>query len=577
MLSLTPFVASAESPAAGSTVSSLPAWWSAPGRAGWTPDAVQSGGMPWTFAGITAGAWRIEDPFAPAAVHFGGLPEAQAPIAWYDTVRVSIGEGGAWTGFGAGVVTADAGMRPPSTKQPRAVFTLANGDGGVERNGILLSRGDERSWLRVGTSTGRRGGIADMGPGADHLWGFDAGARRGDHVFTARFAQRGLGESQRSSEAGLGESGRGANGSFAWDWRREGWAQGVKVSRAYDQRTSFVLGGGSTFSVRDSWTNSAEWTAEHARGGRTLDTRVAWSESHARRATNRVAGASDWDHTAWAAVRARQPVFGGQGEVALGGGWDGAMSRKAERWQLAPSAAWRRGERVRWRAFGERALTPIWTDLDAASGQRSFMQDVWVGGIEAGAGTHGRTWEAGVSAGSVGGRALAARYPVRDVAMRIGWLADSKRYGFALAQASGTWAWRALGGDARGYAMVRDESTEQPSVDPAYGGVVGATAAFKLFTGDLAVRLRADAAWVGERWTEALVPGFEDRALPGYATFGVGARVGVGDVTMLFRLDGLENERHPLPWLDQGASPDLVLARDSGRRFRFEMSWPLLN
>ncbi|MBI5169620.1 MAG: hypothetical protein HZA61_09045 [Candidatus Eisenbacteria bacterium] len=577
MLSLTPIAASAEAPAAGGSVSPLPAWWSAPGRPGWTPDAVQSGGLPWTFAGLTAGAWRLDDPFAPVASHFGGLPEAQAPIAWYDTVRVTVGEGAAWTGFGAGVVTAEAGMRPPTTLQPRAVFTLANGDGGVERNGILLSRGNERSWLRVGTVTGRRRGIADMGPGAEHLWGFDTGTRRGGHAFAVRFAQRGLGESQRSSEASLGESGRGANGSLAWEWKRGPWAQGASIARAYDLRTSFVLDGGSTFSVRDAWTNSAEYTVSRAAGERAVDGRVTWSESRARRSTIFVPAFSDRQRTVWGAVRVRSPLFGGRAEVALGGGRDGAMAESRERWQLAPAASWRRGERVRWRVYGERALTPVWTDLDAGSGQHSFMQDAWLGGLEAEGGRGGRHWGALVVAGSVGGRALAARYPVRDIAMRIGWLADPNRYGFVLAQADGAWNWRQLGADARGWALVRDESTAQPNVDPAIGGSAGTTAAFKLFSGDMAIQLRADASWVGARWSEALVPGFEDRELPGYATFGAGAQIGVGDVTMLLRLDGLENERRPLSWLDQGASPDLVLARDSGRRFRFEMTWPLLN
>ncbi len=577
MLCSTPFAASAESPAAGSSVASLPAWWSATGRAGWTPDAVQSGGLPWTFAGLTAGAWRIEDPFAPVATHFGGLPEAQAPIAWYDTVRVAVGEGAAWTGFGAGVVTAEAGMRAPTTKQPRAVFTLANGDGGVERNGILLSRGDERSWLRAGTVTGRRRGIADMGPGGEHLWGFDTGARRGAHVFAVRFAQRGLGESQRSSEASLGESGRGANGSLTWTFRHGPWAHAATLARAYDQRSSFVLDGGSTFSVRDAWTNSAEYSAARAVGERMVDGRLAWSDSRARRSTIFRPAFADAQRSVWGAVRVRGPLFGGRAEAALGGGHDDAMAERRERWQLAPSVAWQRGERLRWRLFGERTLTPVWTDLDLASGQRAFMQDVWVGGLEAGAGREGRRWSAGVTAGSVGARALAARYPIRDVAMRIGWLADPNRYGFLVAQADGEWRWRELGADARGYALLRDESLAQPSVDPTIGGSVGATAGFRLFTGDMAIRLRADASWVGARWTEALVSGFEDRELPGYATFGAGAQIAVGDVTMLMRLDGIENERRTLSWLDQGASPDLVLARDSGRRFRFELTWPLLN
>ena len=525
---------------------------------------------------MTAGAWRIEDPFAPSVAHFGGLHEAQAPIAWYDSVAIRMGAGAAMAGFGAPLATAEGVLRTPSTRQPRAVWTLVNGDGGLERYSLMLSRGDERSWLRVGATSGKRSGLADMGPGADHLWGFESGQRRGAHTFELRFAQRGMGEGQLGGESTVEEGGRARDGSLAWRWSDEGRRLGARYWRDTEQRTSDARVGG-LYSVRDVWTNGAEWTAALERDGRGIDARAAWSEARATRVTRQVREFEAWNHTGWLALRAHAPVFGGRLEASLGGGHDRDLALRDQRWQLAPAAEWTRDGAVRVRVYGERALVPVWHSVDTGFAPGAFLQDTWIGGVEAAKGAGGRSARLAVSAGSVGGRAVLLRYPIGDVTQRVGWGMDDRRYGFALAEGSGEWGVRAFTADARGYVLARDASRAQADVDPSVGAQAGLSFAFALFTGDLRVKLRADAGWVGERWTEAGNTFFDDRRLPGYATFGAGATMRVGDATMLLRFDNLENERHPLGWLDPSKEPDLVLARTAARRMRFELSWPLLN
>lgn len=532
-----------------------------------------SPGMPWTIAGLTMGAWSVEDPFTVAAVP-PGIPEAQAPLAWYDSTRIVMGEGAAWRGFGAPVASAEGSLRPPGGSKPRAVYSMASGDGGLERNGILVSRGDERSWLHAGAVAGKRSGSGAMGPAGDHLWAVTSGARRGDHIFSGSFSQRGLGESLRNSDATFGETARGTGGRLGWEWSREGRRAGLSLERSQDIRTSFAPYFPSLYSRRDAWRNGATLTLGREIGTRSLDWKLSWSESYARRVFLSSLDWEAWDHTAWSAVRVKSPLAGGTAEAALGGGFDGAMARKSERWQLAPSFVWRREwDATRVRLFGERTLNPVWADLTVPALQAPFMQDCWVGGAEAGRGA----MVASVMGGRVGGRATLLRYPIRDVPLRgLSWQADPSAYGFLLAQASGDWNWRVLGADARGYLLARDASPRQPNVDPGVGGAFGISSAYRLFGGDIGGRMRLEAAWVGERHTDARDSRFEDIPLAGYATFAASASAKVGDVTLLFRLDGLEQEPHPQTWLDP-AFDEPTLARDSGRRFRFELSWPLFN
>ncbi|MFN8587968.1 MAG: hypothetical protein U0704_09215 [Candidatus Eisenbacteria bacterium] len=573
---LAPAASASEAPAVGIAVETLPQWWSAPGRAGWAPTALESGALPWSFAGLAAGGWRIDDPFAPSAAHFGGLYEAQAPIAWYDSVAIVTGGDAAWTGFGAAVATARGILRTPSNRQQRAVWTLVNGDGGLERHSLLLSRGDERSWLRAGATGGKRSGLADMGPGADHLWGVEGGTRRGAHTFDLRFSQRGTGEGQLGGSQTFEEGGRARSGALGWAWSGEGQRASLRLTRDVEQRTSDARSGG-VFGERDLWTNGAELALAQERGERGIEARLAWSESRAVRTAEWRRLFEAWNHTEWLALRAHAPLAGGRLELGIGGGRDRDLALREQRWQLAPSAEWTRTGSLRWRAYGERALQPVWHSLDRNFSPGAFLQDTWIGGLEASAGAPGRSAHVGVAGGRVGGRAVLGRYPISDVSQRLGWAMDEQPYGFALAEAVGEWSVRAVSADARGYVLARDESRTQANVDPALGGAAGLNARFALFTGDLKVRLRAEAAWVGERWSEGGSITFDDRLLPGYATFGAGATLGIGDATVLLRWDGLENTRHDLSWLDPARYPEEVLARTAGRRFRFEVSWPLMN
>jgi hypothetical protein len=532
--------------------------------------------MPWTFAGLAAGGFELRDPLAPAALPMPGVAEAQAPLAWYDSAAVVVGEGAAWRGFGAALASGELIVAPPTGRKPRSVWTAVSGSNAIDRNGISVARGDERSWFRGGAVAGRRGGIGDLDLAGDHLWTLGGGVRRGANLVEASFAQRGMGERQ---VFGFGESAKGETGSAAWAWSDGLRDLSLRASRGHDARESFGIGGYlSSVSRRDAQTDAVELMGVKRGNGREWAGRIEVTDGLVTRWTGSAANREAWrERSVWGALRHERPFAGGRIELELGGGHHDAATRSAERWQLAPAASWRlvRGGRSL-RLFGERAVAPIWSDL--AAGAVAFVQDSWIGGMEAGA--KGAASHAGilVLAGSVGGRASFFRYPIRDLGLYYGYAADPSRYGFVLGSAEAATSWRALGAEVSGYGITAGSNPGRLRTDPATGASSALTGAFRLFAGDLGVKLRAQGAWVGPRYADTHVPGyFDDARLPGYATFSATAELTLGDATMVFRGDGLEDVRREQSWLDLGAYPEAVLARDSGKTFRFELIWPLFN
>ncbi|MCC6350078.1 MAG: hypothetical protein IT347_10875 [Candidatus Eisenbacteria bacterium] len=575
LLAAAPTVAPAADVPAGHSVSTFAAWWARPGSPGWTPDASLSFGIPPVFAGLSAGGFELRDPLAPAALPAPGVAEAQAPLAWYDSATVVVGEGAAWRGFGTAIASATPVLAPPTSRKPRSVWTVVSGDAGLDRNGIYVSRGDERSWVRGGAVADQREVAGDLERAGDHLWLVNGGARRGRHVLDGSFAQRGSAERQR---VGAADAAKGESGSFGWSWSDSIRALSARLSRGRDARESFAAGDVIYPWVRrEAQSNVAELAGSLRRGRGELGARIEVRQGRVSREYAGSATRDTWEeHAVWAAARVIAPVGSGRLELELGGGRHDAPSRRRERWQMSPALVWRAGGAARsLRVFAERVVDPVWSDLSA--GVRPFVQDSWVSGAEVRAARRNAHAGALALTGSTGGRAVLVRFPVRDVALLQGWEAEDERYRFAFASAEAGVSWRVLSLEGSGYLLAREGDRLARRVDPAVGATAAVGAAFRLFTGDLGVRLRAEASWIGERETDTRDALFGDVTLPGYATLAARGEFTLGDATFVLRADGLENVRHEETWLDLASAPDLRLARDSGRTFRFEMIWPLFN
>lgn len=526
-------------------------------------------------AGLALGGFALVDPLAPAALPWPGVAEAQAPLAWYDSVTVVVGEDAAWRGFGAALVTGRGILAPPAGRRPRSVWTAVSGSNAIDRNAIFVSRGDERSWIRGGATSARRGGFGDLDLAGDHLWTFGAGARRGAHALEGAFVQRGAAERQR---VGYGEAAKGETGWLGWSWHDSLRRASVRLSRGHDERESFGAGAVLEYSRRDAQSNVVELEGSQRSGATELGVRAELRDGGVVRWTGSPDRRLEWrERSVWAAARLARALGPGRLELQAGGGWHDAPGRSQERLQAAPGAAWtlaRGGRSVR--VFAERIVTPVWSDL--APGLEAFVQDTWTGGAEVRAsGTHARA-SAQLLGGSTGNRATLLRYAVRDVGLELGVDREAERYDFALASAEAGAGWPAFGVDAAGYLLARRGDAVQPRVDPASGATLGATTAFRVFAGDLGVRLRAQGTWVGPRHSDARLPGlFDDVPLDGYATLSAVGTFTLGDAIMVLRGDGLENARRELTWVDPGNPAGFLLARDAGRTFRFELVWPLFN
>ncbi len=536
--------------------------------------------MPWTLVGLTAGAWELRDPLAPATQPAPGVAEAQAPLAWMDSASVVVGEGAAWAGFGSGLAVAQGWLRPPGARQPRAVFTSVSGQTGLDRTGLFLARGDAAHWTRLGAVTDERGAIGDLAKSGYHLWTIASGLHRGAHAFEASFAQRGAGEGER---LGIAESARGQSGAIGWNWTASGDSLGVRFSRGLDGRELVPV---VEFDPplapvrRDASENVLELVASRSRTRLPLALRLALRESRVVQVIGTAAGPryrTEWsDRSWWFAASTSRPFGEGTLDLVLGAGHDRAPSRPRDRDVIAPSLAWRvRRDDANVRVFLERVATPVWSDLDPLTAP--FLQHTWAGGFEASkAGRSPLSGSVLVLAGRTANRATLLRSPLRAQSLYFGWQMDERRYNFLLLQPTLAANLGAAGADASAYLVGRGRVSDQPRVDPSLGARAGAWCAFKLFQGDMGVKLRGQAAYVGVRETDLRNALVLNETLPGYASLSASAAITLGDATVTFRMDGLENERHPETWADIG--PDgYRLALDSGKQYRFELVWPLFN
>ncbi len=561
--------------AEGPGTTAIPAGFAAPGSPAWTPDAEWLGGPVPALAGLAAGGWDWRDPFGSAPLVWPGLAEAAPPAAWADTLHLRVGGLGAAHGFGAPLARREAGVSRPTARRARAVFTVLNGSAAVDRTGLLLARGDERSWFRGGSHGARRGALGSMGQSGEHLWFASGGLVRGDHETWGRYTQSGFGNQQELG--GLREGGRAESGAGGWTVARGTRRLSAWFERAHDGRDSRGNGVAFAESRRDASEDALALEAADSLGWGRLIARARFARARVVRVTPEAAEVREaWSaRSGWTSLSLERPLAGGRLTASLGGGRHDAAERREERWQLAPSAEWSRfGNDWRTRLFADRTVTPVWSDL--APGVPAFTQDAWLAGAEAAVGSRPGAWAEGrLVAGRVAQRATLVRYPIRDVALRLGWQRDEGRAPLALAMVAGGLPWAHGALDASAFAQVRPEERSQPRVDPGYGGVAGAEGAFRAFAGDLAVRLRVQAALVGTREVEySAYDGVEPRTLPAYTTLSAALQATLGDATLGLRMTNLEDRRQPQVWIDPlTGAPALGV----GRQLTFEIVWPLFD
>jgi hypothetical protein len=576
--------ACADAPPGGTSAQTLPQWWGGAGRPGYAPDAEYAGGMQWTLAGLVAGSWTLRDPITAASVPAPGVVEAQVPMAWYDSAAVIVGEDGAWSGYGAGIATAQGFVRAPSGSRPRAMLAIVNGSDALDRNSIFITRGQESGWLRGGATGDQRGGMGDLGLAGDHLWTVAAGTKRGANWLDAGFTQRGMGESQRTGTeddqfSGVSEGARGQSQHAGWSRAFGRDSLALNLASGFDSRAVVPLDGISSTVWRDAHENDADLQWWRRSGERSYALRVNVRDSRVVRAV--AAPIQRWSmRSTWLSARTTQPLAGGALDLQFGVGSDRTPAGPT----FAPGASWRTGRAGRsLRLFAERALAPVWSELEY--GVEPFTQDTWLGGLDAAAGRPDVASAASLTllAGQTGSRATQLRYPIRAESFVIGWRRDTETYRFALVQGTASTHWRALAWDATGYALARPIVTSQPRVDPGLGARTGIETRFKVFAGDLGIRLRVEGAYVGARETDARQvyyaggPPVPEVMLHAFGTLAVAATFTLGDATIALRAEGLGTGRHPESWVDPSQSPGFIFARDAGPQMRVEATWPLFN
>jgi len=575
-------------------VRSLPEWFGAPGQPGQVDDVHMGNGLPWTWLGLAAGGVALRDGLLPGTAPWPGLEEIAVPRAWYDSTAVVVGADAGWRGFSAALVELRAIATPPRVRRPRAAFTLVNGSSAMDRNGLVLQRGGETSWLRGGALADDRAGAGLLERRGAHVWFAEVGLRRQRQTFSGAFSQRGLAGSTRPDARfvdldfgfrppfiGFEEAARGESGEFRWRLGGDDRHLAARLARSRDHRESFEPLLEDLFAEREAQQNTVELEAVAGQGERVHALRLELGEGRVARSVDFLAGAPArvWrQRTVWAAARDVRPFAGGTLELQLGGGWTDAPARKAERGQLAPSVVWgREADRFRWRVHGGRFVTPLWSDL--APGQSAFVPDAWAAGASAGFGRRDRAWlDVGGLFAETGQRALLARQPVRDISLRLGWVAEPVRVQDAQLTVAAGLRGGPFGVDGSFFSRVRPAGAQVARVDAAQGARGGVEVRFRAFAGDLGVRLRGEAAWVGERDTEPLVGYFTRPVpLPGYATFDASLALELGDARIVVRAENLEDVAHPQVWTDPSSPFPGTPAVGSARQFRLELSWPFFN
>jgi hypothetical protein len=553
-------------------------------------------GLAYRFLGLTAGGVTLRDGLLPGFRPWPGVDEVAAPLAWYDSAAVAVGEGAGWRGFGASAVELRALASVPHQRRPRAAFTFVNGSSAIERVGLMLQRGDSASWLRSGALAEKRAGTGLLGQRAQHVWFVDLGQQRGEHTFAAAFSQRGAANATQSDRrfrlsnfvppfAGLEEAARGEAGSLEWRWEHGKRQLNARFERSHDRRESFESEFFDIFSEREAQENGVVIELAGGGPGRSHGLRLDLRQGQVRRSADflgditavRPPRVAD-QHSAWLAGRGQRSLLGGQLEAQWGVGYTSAPALRAERLQSSPSLSWAatNGPR-RLRIYAERMVTPVWSDL--AVNVKPFIQDTWLAGFSAGIGERSQRWlELDALAASIANRAQLQSWPVRDVALRYGWTRDEVRVNDAQVTLSGGLRQGDYAVDVAGFARVRPLGQQQAQLDPAIGARLGTQGGFRVFAGDLGVLLRLEGAWVGSRENVSLPEYFAfPRQLAGYATFGGSLALTVGDARIVIRGMNLEDQLHPQIWTDPTSPFPGTVAVGSGRQFRVELAWPLFN
>lgn len=594
LLSASPVLAAG--PPTTLSVLSLPEWWAAAGMPGFSADAHMGSGLPLPYLGLVAGGVAVRDGLVPCASPWPGIDEIRTPLAWYDSSAVVIGEDAGWRGFAASLVELRAIAVPQRAGKPRAAFTLINGSSGVDRTGLMLQRGTAEGWLRGGALSEQRDGTALLGRRGEHVWFLDLGTIRGAHTFSGSYAQSGAANTTRRDAdfidpagfrppwPGFEEAVRSESGALTWSAVHGERRIAVAVRRGHDHRESFESPTTSfltVFSEREAQQNAIELEAVTGPSEQASGLRLELTQAQVERSAdflNSAVPRDDRQRTVWLAARAARHALGGALELQLGAGYASAASVRAERVQAAPSAVWRRQSGTRqWRLHAGRFVRPVWSDL--GPGVQAFTQDSWVGGAEVSAGDRARHWiELGLLASETGQRALLQRWPVRDLSLRYGWVPEPVRVQDAQVTLASGLQRGPFALDASGFARVRPLGGQTSQPDPAIGGRAGVEGGFRVFAGDLGVRLRLEGAWVGTRDNESLPEYFvQPRPLSGYATFAGSLAVTLGDARLVLRAENLEDQPHPQVWSDLSRPFPGAVAVGSGRQLRLELAWPFFN
>ena len=548
-----------------SVLTDFPGWVAAPGRPGFTPSADRASDFPYVRAGLALGAWGIEDERRGGLeLPWPGLSGMTPALAWSDSLRLGDADAPVRTGLGQPLATASGIEYPIRGRRTHAVVgSLFNGFD-VREPVVWVARGDSMRRASISILSGGRDGTGSYGQSGRHLWSADMALRFGAHRVAGAYLQRAQAMELVSGERG---SGSGASGFFDYGWQRAHWQFTTRAERGWDYQQSVAAvtdTANPTQAVleparRDAQRNRVAAVLEWQRGTGTVGLSGDWSNAEVRR------------DQFWAfRTRAQQWDVGAHSRSALGDGTleaslDLAANDVVDRTVWSPAARYR----VRSDAFDggfsvARLAVPVWSDL--ALGQSAFLQDTWVGGIDAGTtlGTRAHL-RMGAQLGRTTDRAVLFRLPIQELWLRSGAVADPERWTFGLYTLSAEWVGDRTAIRGEGFVLARDAHAIQPQVDPTRGARGEADWGFSAFQGDLGLTLRADAALVGSRESEALTP----RRLDSYVTSSVSGIATLGDVMVTMRVANLENVRHEEPWIDLSTGREAVGA---AREFRLSVT-----
>lgn len=567
--------------------------WALPGTAMFVDDAHLGPGLPAHHMGFIVGGLTRRDALVAPQGPWPAIVEAQPPLAWYDSTEVVVGADAGWLGYGASLVDVRTHASAPRTRIPRAAFTTVNGSSGLDRNSILLERGDSRGWLRGGSVSNRHAPVATLGRRGEHLWFVDASRIRGAHRLEANFTQRGAAATTRVDDRevdliggvrppwrGFEESARGESGGMLYEWTPEGRRVSLAVRRSLDHRESFespLDGVRFVFAERQAQENALVAEADRTDGDRVTGLRLALAQSRVRRSPDflNTLVARDWrQRSVWLGARHERPLFAGRLEVQAGVGLQSADSRLG----LVPAVEWVRAvPGLRARLHAGRQLTPVWSDLAPIT--TPFTQDAWLAGGELGLGQRARDWmTVSVLGARVDGRARIERMPVRDVTLRYGWVRGEVPVYDGLASLAMGARRGVFAADLSGFARVNPRVAFEALTDPSLGARAGVEAAFHVFQGDLGVVLRLEGAWVGPREWAPLPEYFQQpQPLDGYLTSAGSLMLELGDARFGLRVQNLEDIARPQPWADPSRAFPGTPALGAGRQIRFELAWPFFD